>query len=274
MSYICEYCGSSFTLMWNLTKHQRTAKYCLEVQGVAPDKSKKFNVYFCDYCSRKFDRRDVLTRHLTTCKQKNHAVTVSHAVNKAQKDQNNQLLTLITQLQQTIVGLQHGTSGATTINRNNVVLPNLTPLTDEDFHEHLEHLTLNFIQEGAKGYADFANTYPFKDRLVCTDKSRKKLKYKDGDGEVVEDGGGIKLTQRFFQAIAPRNEEIINAEYRSIQQKVQQIADEGSAATADLTGLLTKATYLQELLVKCHGAARGEENELTKEFVNHLTKML
>jgi hypothetical protein len=28
------------------------------------------------------------------------------------------------------------------------------------------------------------------------------------------------------------------------------------------------------LLIKCQEAARGEENELTKEFVNHLSKML
>jgi hypothetical protein len=220
----------------------------------------------------------MLKRHLKTCKQREAAVVTSSAISEAQKDQyeaqNNQLLTLISQLQNTIINLQGNTSTGTTINRNNVVLNNLQPLTDEDLQEHLEHLTLNFIQEGAKGYADFAGSYPFKDRLVCTDKSRKKLKYKDGDGEVIDDGGGIKIAQRFFQAIAPRNEEIINAEYKSIHQEVQQIAKEGTAYRADLTGLLTKATHLQELLVKCQQAARGEENELTKEFVNHLTKML
>ncbi len=151
---------------------------------------------------------------------------------------------------------------------------NLAPITDEEITDHLEHLTLNFIQEGAKGYADFANTYPFKDRLLCTDKARKKLRYKDGEGELIDDAGGLKLTQRFFQAIAPRNEELINAEYQALQQEVQQIADAGTGGTSNLTGLLTKATHLQELLVKCQQAARGEENEFTKEFVHHLSKML
>ncbi len=87
-------------------------------------------------------------------------------------------------------------------------------------------------------------------------------------------GGGAKLTQRFFQIIAPRNEELINAEYRVLQEQVQQIATDGTAYRSDLTGLLTKATKLQEILISCREAARGEENELTKEFVHYLTKML
>ena len=82
------------------------------------------------------------------------------------------------------------------------------------------------------------------------------------------------LNKRFFQVIAPRNEELINAEYRALHQEVQKIATEGRAHTSNLTGLLTKATHLQELLVKCQQAAKGEENQLTKEFVNHLSKML
>jgi hypothetical protein len=257
-----------------LNKHKKTAKYCLEKQG----RVLKNKEHECKYCERLFDRKDVLDRHYRTCKKKHDDHMMSNAINQVQKDQfeaqNSHLLTLITQLQQTIVGMQGNNAAGNTINRNNVVMNNLQPLTDEDIQEHLEHLTLNFIQAGAKGYADFAGNYPFKDRLVCTDKSRKKLKYKDSDGEVIEDGGGIKLAQRFFQAIAPRNEEIINAEYKSLHEEVQQIAQEGTAYRTDLTGILTKATHLQEILVKCQAAARGEENELTKEFVNHLTKML
>ncbi|KKL84784.1 hypothetical protein LCGC14_1961290, partial [marine sediment metagenome] len=65
-----------------------------------------------------------------------------------------------------------------------------------------------------------------------------------------------------------------NAKYAALHKEVQEIANAGTGGTADLTGLLTKASHLQELLIKCQQAARGEENELTKEFVNHLSKML
>ena len=120
MTHVCEYCGSSFTLRWNLNKHRRTAKYCLELQGKEPVEKR----YPCDYCSKEFGRRDMLNRHLKTCREKDQALQLASAVNKAQKDQfevqNTQLLTLITQLQQSIMALQYGT-----INRNNVTLQNL-----------------------------------------------------------------------------------------------------------------------------------------------------
>ena len=188
------------------------------------------------------------------------------------EQQNKILLDHITKLEQKITNLVE----RPTVNNNtqNVVMQNLQPLTDEEIQEHLRHLTLNVIQDGAKGFAIFANSYPFKDRLVCTDKSRKKIKYKNPDGEIVNDPHGKKITQRFFQAIATRNQEIITTEYALLQKEVEEIATNNRAHETDLVGLLTKATHLQDLLIKCQEAARGEENEFTQEFVYHLTKLL
>ncbi len=56
--------------------------------------------------------------------------------------------------------------------------------------------------------------------------------------------------------------------------EVMSIANDGTSYQTDLTGLLTKASHLQELLIKCQEAARGEENGLTKKFGSHLSKML
>ena len=265
--YTCKYCNNTFCRRSILYKHQRTAQYCLKLQ-------KKDKILpRCQYCGKELSRKDHAMRHEKTCSEREeHKESVPQQ--SMQEQQTSQLLEMIVQLQKTIANMSERTSGTTNVNRNNVVLQNMAPITDEDIQEHLEHLTLNFIQEGAKGYADFANSYPFKDRVLCTDKSRKKLKYKGTNGEVIDDGGGLKLAQRFFQAIAPRNEEIINAEYKALHEEVQQIARNGTAYCTDLTGLLTKATHLQELLIKCQEAARGEENELTKEFVNHLSKLL
>nr|QBK87710.1 MAG: hypothetical protein LCMAC202_00460 [Marseillevirus LCMAC202] len=162
----------------------------------------------------------------------------------------------------------------TNVNNRNVVVNNLQPITDEDLQEQVENLTLDFILEGAKGFADFANSYPFKNRVLCTDRARKKLRYRDEAGEIIDDGGGHKLIQRFFQAIASRNEEIISAEYNVLQQEVEAIAQEGRAHTSDLTGLLSKATKLQDLLQQCRDAAEGKDNELTQEFIKHYIKIL
>ncbi len=261
MSHSCKYCNAVFTRATSVSKHQSTAKYCLAIQEKEEPKQ-----YYCSNCDMGFSRRDTLARHQKNCKRSALPTRERLGENKQLKDQIEDLKQIITQL------VERPTNNNNN-NINNVVM-NIAPITDEEIANHLEHLTLAFIQKGAKGYADFANNYPFKDRLVCTDKARKKLRYKDGDGEVVDDNGGHKLTQRFFQAIAPRNEEIINAEYRVLQQQVQHIADTGTGGTSNLTELLTKASHLQEILVQCQQAALGEENEFTREFVHHLSKML
>ena len=259
----CEYCDNTFNRQSVLYKHQRTAKYCLKLQH------KDRVLPRCKYCDKELSRKDHVIRHEKKCTERTvEPVPVSPGV---QEQQTSQLLEMIVQLQKTIANMSENTNGTT---NNRYMNMTLAPITDQEIQDHLENLTLDYVQEGAKGYANWANCYPFKDRVLCTDKARKKLRYKDNDGELVDDGGGVKLAKRFFQAIEPRNEEIINTEYRSLHKQVQQIAKDGTAHCTDITGLLTKASHLQELLIKCRQAARGEENELTKEFVNHLSRML
>lgn len=224
--------------------------------------------YICQYCGKEFTRKYNLQVH-----QKNTRYCIEKQLRPEEPPKDTQLLLIdmIDQLQQTISKL--GDLPAVSNNRH-VVLNGLQPLTDQDLQEHLLHLTLDHIQEGAKGYANFAGSYPFKDRLVCTDKSRKKIRYKSNNGELVNDDHGAKLTQQFFRAIADRNEKIITDEYTVLQKQVQQIASAGTAHKSNLTSILTKATKLQQLLISCQEAARGEENELTKEFISCLTRMI
>ena len=252
--HVCKYCESSFSSISKLRRHQRTAKYCLQLQNTPVEE------YKCEYCDKSYNRYDNMVRHQKYCSK---SPTVQDTGDTLQ-GQISDLLKVVTKLVEQPANVNNHT--------NNVVM-NLPPITDEEIADHLKHLTIDFIHDGAKGYADFAGTYPFKDRVLCTDKARKKLRYKDGDGELVDDANGLKLARRFFQAIGPRNEELINAEYKSLHQKVQKIVAEGTSYNSNLTSILTKATHLQDLLAKCKDAAQGKENELTKEFVNHLSKM-
>tara|TARA_Y100000389_G_C17439656_1_gene507759 strand:- start:466 stop:1182 length:717 start_codon:yes stop_codon:yes gene_type:complete len=64
----CEYCKNTFSNKYNLSNHQKRAKFCLEIQ-----KSK--NNYFvsdlinCKYCNQS-STPEHLKRHLSTCKKK------------------------------------------------------------------------------------------------------------------------------------------------------------------------------------------------------------
>jgi hypothetical protein len=252
---ICDYCKNTFTTKAILARHQKRTLYCLELQGKANNIQHQ-----CKYCSRIFARGSSMSRHMKSCPM------VATAIDAVEEK--------LSALQEQITTLMLNGTTSTNVNNRNVVVNNLQPITEEQIQDHLGHLTLDFILEGAKGFADFANSYPFKDRVLCTDKSRRKLKFRDEEGSLVDDGGGHKLIQKFFQAISPRNEELISAEYNILQRKVESIAQEGRAHTSDLTELLSKATRLQDLLHQCKDAAEGKDNDLTQEFIKHYIKIL
>ena len=242
MNYTCQYCHNTFSRITILHKHQKTARYCLKLQ----DKNIKFPK--CKYCDKEISRKDHVSRHEKMCPA---------------RDKDDQLSEMILDLKEIL-------AERPTSSRNNIMM-NIQPITDQEMIDHLNHLTIDFIQEGGKGYANY---YPFKDRVLCTDRARKKLRYKDDSGNTVNDGGGVKLTQHFFQIIAPRNEELINSEYTALQKEVEHIAQTGIAATSNLTDILTKAGRLQDLLIQSKQAAVGEENNLTRDFINHLSKIV
>ena len=263
----CDYCNNIFTRNSTLKRHQEQAKYCLKKQGNATTE------YNCGYCNKHYIRLDKYEQHIKSCaitfKQKQKLDVLSN--------QNRQLSEQINQLQSQIMMLmtthQAQNINNTNDNSRNMVVQNLQPITDAEMQEHSDHLTLDFILEGAKGFANFANSYPYKDKVVCTDHSRKKLKYRSEKGDIIDDPNGKQLTQRFFHSIAKKNNQLINSEYKALQEKVTEIAS-GDVGNVDLSELLTKSVQLQETLRLCNEAANGGDNELTQDFIRHLTKQL
>ena len=92
---LCNYCNRSFKNKSNLDKHQKTTKYCIELQkiqgtelsinntnenkqeeliNIKDDKSvNNLNIfiYKCNFCNKEFLRKDSLIRHKNKCKHKN-----------------------------------------------------------------------------------------------------------------------------------------------------------------------------------------------------------
>jgi hypothetical protein len=52
----CEYCEKEFATISSLNKHQKSAKFCLEIQG------KKNNTFVC-VCEKVFTCRENLDKH-------------------------------------------------------------------------------------------------------------------------------------------------------------------------------------------------------------------
>jgi hypothetical protein len=63
--------------------------------------------------------------------------------------------------------------------------------------------------KGPEGYAQYALEFPLKDRMMCVDYARRKVKFKDKDGNVITDPEMANLATKFFNSIKDKNKELI-----------------------------------------------------------------
>src|SRR5438309_35782 len=64
---VCKYCGNEFATEYNLKKHMKTTKYCLQKRGKKVVGTEKTQ---CEYCSKIILRSDRLKSHYSVCKAK------------------------------------------------------------------------------------------------------------------------------------------------------------------------------------------------------------
>ena len=95
------------------------------------------------------------------------------------------------------------------INNNNIKIENLTILNTTDFTKFSDLLTMDHIKRGALGYAEFATNFPLNNKIICTDLSRKKIKYKTSKNELKSDVNMRCITKDLFQSINERNKKLI-----------------------------------------------------------------
>lgn len=236
-------------------------------------------MHICDICNYETIRRNNFEKHLKTFKHRRNKERIYIIPAKTSEscdvtppseiDKVIGLLGEILQIQKTTAAKK---PKPVSVNYN-INVDNLKPLTDEDMAEHIGRLSIDFVIKGAKGYAEFVTKYPYRNHVICTDSARRRLKYKNADGEMVDDPHGRKLIQKFFRVYADKNKEIIDTEYSNLQRQVQEIAN-GSDVNSDLTDILTRASGLQETLLACNEAAEGIDNKFTQEFLSHLAKIV
>ena len=73
----------------------------------------------------------------------------------------------------------------------------------------VDNLTIEHIQKGPEGYAEYVLEYPLKNRIVSVDYSRRKVKFKDKDGNVITDPEMTNIATKLFQSIKDKNKDLI-----------------------------------------------------------------
>ena len=168
-----------------------------------------------------------------------------------------------------------------TVNKNTTtqIINNLLPITPEHIEDQVQFLTKEHVKNGALGYAKYALEYPLKDRLVCTDVSRRKGKYKDSDGNLISDPEMSSITKKLFSAIKDRNAVLIDEHALDLKAKLDEFnlsednemnetnSIEFSSTTDKLVDYIT-AAYSQKR--EAREMSEGLKPEMFYEFVKEL----
>jgi hypothetical protein len=228
----CTFCSKKFSSKSNLLAHQKTTKYCLDIQG---KENKQFE---CKYCSKTFSLNQTLNEHFNSCKEKQR----KEEVEKDEKYHNS-----IKKLQSEIMGLKRSEKDkltekdryyeekmkhyqekleekeatiakleaklekfedavisakkpTNTTNNTNIVLSNTLNLQDTDRIRGIidEGLTKNVVCNGQRGLAKFVVDNILKDadgKLMykCVDPSRHSFEFTNSDGIIEKDVRAVKL---------------------------------------------------------------------------------
>jgi len=233
----CKYCKNTFTNKTSLNTHQKTAKYCLKARGDVIETK-----YTCHGCTKQFSRKYEYQRHLNICKAdpvveeyklQMHSITNANNQFKNQLDAKDirieELEQTVQEQKKTIKDLQDKLENiaikavsrpTTTKNTQINYIQQLIPVTQAHLLESVNNLTIDHIIKGPEGYAEYALEYPLKDRLVCSDYSRRKVKFKDKDGKVITDPEMNVLASKFFESIKEKNKELIKKYASEAQERL------------------------------------------------------
>ena len=280
----CDYCNNMFASKQNLKSHQNTAKYCLKLQG-----NNIINTFVCEYCNMNFTQKANLDRHRSSCTSREVAQnretikTLKEYITKLEKqveDLQKKIDRRTDRLENTLENIAiKGVEKSTTTNTQNI---NLLPLTENHMKSCSGNLTLDHIKEGAIGYAKYALEHPFKDRLVCVDYARKKIKYMNNDGFYVVDPQMTKITPKFFKSIEEQNNQLIDECIQDIRMKIEDLINSAEDSEGwDLEDFESEQARLHAFLGilltakrNVKEASKNKDNEITDDFVKHVVNTI
>ena len=220
------------------------SKMTPKCSGISPD----VRNFECGYCEKQFTRNANLKRHLSGRCAKKKELDEKERLKK-EKEQEKKILNLkIKEMQKNMDILtkqlakrdkqldkliEKPPTNTTTYNYKienqqnvNNRIENMQSLTIEDMKDASAFLTEDHIRKGIEGYSQYAINHPLKDKLICTDYARKKVVFKNEDGDVVRDPNMDKSLQMFGESIEEKNSELIDNMRIELQHQIKEILND------------------------------------------------
>uniref|UniRef100_A0A6C0CY52 C2H2-type domain-containing protein n=1 Tax=viral metagenome TaxID=1070528 RepID=A0A6C0CY52_9ZZZZ len=241
----CEFCKKIFSTKGVLVTHQKTAKFCINIQTNI-NNTNNYEKYICNYCDKDLTHNSSLQRHLNICKVKKLEDLKINYEKQLQDQQTNyekqlqdqqtnyerqitELKIQIEKLQDTIASIaaqpktvNHNNTTKTNNNNNSRinVINNLAPMTDDEYKKLGDMLQRSHLERGADGFAELAIQF-FQGKAVCTDLSRRMVTHKDAEGRVVSDPNMTRLTTKFFGGLMDKNRELTLEILTDLQKRLE-----------------------------------------------------
>ena len=228
----CEYCNNKFKTVSSLNYHKTNAKYCLKKRNQTNEEFK------CKFCQKLLSSKHWLKLHKNKCTssienikadnsklmEKNKELQIVNDMLESQLvEQRNRYEKTIKDLQDKLENIAIKAVQRPTTTKNtqiNNYIQQLKPVTDEHLLDSASNLTIDHIIKGPEGYVEYALEYPLKDRVLCSDYSRRKVKFKDKDGKVITDPEMNTLASKFFDSIKEKNKELIRKYANEAKEKL------------------------------------------------------
>ena len=212
----CQYCKKVFNNKYTLNQHQKTAKYCLEIQGSVN------NSFICTYCDKTLCTNDRLNYHYQSCKEKQKKDNIkdieieNKILTKTIEEKNQYISKLESNIEKLEAKLEKFEDTVTSIVLSKTDKKPTTNTTNNTTNIVINSLNLNdistmtaFLEEkmdkevvagGQKGLAFLLSNTVLKDKYKCVDPSRQNFEFTNELGEVERDVKAKKLTNALIKS--------------------------------------------------------------------------
>lgn len=236
----CQFCERELANLKSLQHHQRNSKFCLSRQNI------------CE-CKSKFVSLTELCEHQLSCIPyiKEKIIREFEFKSKEQEKQITELKQKNAELENTIKEIAMKPKKIV-----NNIIQNLNIVDISSFKNHANNFTLEHVLDDIDGYVRYSLEHPLKDSIVCTDFSRRKIKYLDEKGNLTTDINMSKLSQPLFESIHSINTQIISDYISDLVQK------QGNDVKIP--------DYLGNLITFVREASKGNRTENLDRFIKEI----
>ena len=261
MPVTCEHCSKVFAGNEQLNRHQKSFK-CVHAQQTNTLRHKEVEIEELKAVIERY-KRDIVgikseKEKLSTA---NNCLITSLESSRSENSRLEKLLEKSMSIP-TSTTVVHGTNQTTNKVTNGIenFMSMMQPITTDHLEDQAQFLQREHIEQGAEGYARYALEYPLKNRVVCTDFSRRKVQYRSDSGELIQDPEMNNLSQELFKAIRDRNETLINEYISHVVKHNPSGGDVSSEIIMDLLKLKEEVSKLSQ----------GEKSDLGPSIVKSI----